>query len=728
MMAAPTPDNPSRFSVKSADSTRHGWFRASNLLDAAEKSGIKIFGKRASVGRAYPELADSLRVFVPKQNYHIHATSQAIQLGVGDATGVTPLPHSLAPPAAADVVRRLYPSAVCNKAIVIVGEEMGWLWNGIYQLPCKTPEAPGHRSPLYFLIGDIERLWVILHVQDWQSLLADPRVRLFVGNEAMNDFRQSLTVDHVCPWPQLSVRVDPVLWSGSPTLDEILADAGAKAYREFQNCVERFCPSGDATPAMIASRLDSGQPLKILGITSRFTTFLQYSMRDWLASFQRLGHQTRLLMEQQDHEACNGLAVASACAEFQPDLVVIIDHYRKELRGVPEHVPFVMWVQDRLGTIYSSEAGRSQGPLDYAIGYGRAELVQRCGYPGSRFMPAMVGSNPDRFSAAAMSEQELAPLRCDASFVSHATVPADQIIREQIQRGGSPDTRRLLEDLYERLRAIYDAGGSVTAGEALQKIIVDSLRDNRLTADVNELLDLFTCRVNNAMFRHQAIRWVAEMGVDLRLYGKGWENHPEFKRFARGVADNEAQLRAIYQASAINLQVTPYGGVHQRLLDGLMAGGFFLIRSVTADELEILLRDMWNWCQQHGIRSGREMLEKRDEKLSALMRRYAELGAVDPASDADLYFVAMEECAMTGFTRTVNTLFDRHERVAFSTREQLVGQVKHFLASGDQRRKIAREMRERVLETHTYTAISRRMLAFIAADLARVGDTSSLAA
>lgn len=672
---------------------------------------------QALAGR-YPELADALKAFVPKQTYHIHATSQTIQLGVGDATGVTPLPHSLPAPAVGDVIRRLYPSAVCHKAVVIVGEDMGWLWNGVYQLPCKTPEAPGHRSPLYFLIREIERLWIILHVHDWRNLLADARVRLFIGNDAMNDFRLSLAVDHACPWPGLSVRVDPMLWSGSPTLDEILADAGAKAYQDFLSCTERFRPAGAAaTPAMIASRLESGQPLRILGITSRFTTFLQYSMRDWLASFQRLGHQTLLLMEEQDHQACNGLTIASACAEFQPDVVVIIDHYRKELRGVPEHVPFVMWVQDRLGSIYCPEAGRSQQRLDYTIGYGRAELVQRCGYPGSRFMPAMIGGNPDRFSAAALSEQELAPLRCDASFVSHASAPAEQIIREQIQRGGSPESRRLLEDLYERLRAIYDAGGSVTAGEALQNVIVDSLRDNCLTADVNELLNLFTCRVNNAMFRHQAIRWVAEMAVDLRLYGKGWENHPEFKRFARGAADNELQLRAIYQASAINLQVTPFGGVHQRLLDGLVAGGFFLIRSVTADELEILLRDMWNWCQLHGIRSGREMLEKRDEKLSGLMRRYAELGAVDPAGDADHYFVAMQECAMTGFTRTVNTLFERHERVTFSIREQLAKQVKHFLASGDERREIAREMRQRVLETHTYDSITRRMLAFMAQDL-----------
>ncbi|MGD0463006.1 MAG: glycosyltransferase [Tepidisphaeraceae bacterium] len=683
---------------------------------------------RALTGR-WVNLAEALKNFGPKQTYYILATAETIQLGVGNGLGVTPLPHSLPPSQARNLIRQLYPSATCHQAVLIAGEDMGWLWSGIYQLPCQSPAVPGHRPPLFFLIKDIERLWVILHVHDWRSLLAEERVRLFVGDGAMNDFRQSLITDPACPWPRLSVRVDATLWNGNPTLDEILAEATAKTNEQFLRRTEQFrLASAARSPQAIASHLGSGRGLKVLGITSRFTTFLQYSMRDWLASFERLGHRTRLVIEEHDHQLCNSVTTASACAEFGPDLVVIIDHYRRELGGIPEAIPVVMWVQDRLPNIYCRAAGRAQQRLDYVIGYGRAELVQRCGYPGSRFMPAMVGVNPNRFGATALSEEELSPLRCDVSFVSHASMPADQIVLEQIKRNPTPEVRRLLEDLYERLRAIYDAGGSVTAGEALQAIILDSLRVNHLTADMKNLHDLFAHRVNNAMFRHQALRWVAEMGVDLRLYGKGWEDHPEFKRFARGVADNESQLPAIYQASTINLQVTPFGGVHQRLLDGLAAGGFFLIRSVTADELEILLRDMWNWCQQRGIRNGREMLEKRDESLSRLFQRYTELGAVDPAGDADYYFAALEECAMMGFTRTVNTLFERPERVTFTTREQLVNQVKHFLASGDERREVARDMRQRVLEAHTYTAISRRMVAFMAADLARGADASRVAA
>ena len=122
------------------------------------------------------------------------------------------------------------------------------------------------------------------------------------------------------------------------------------------------------------------------------------------------------------------------------------------------------------------------------------------------------------------------------------------------------------------------------------------------------------------------------------------------------------------------------------------------------------------------------MLRKRDQTLDTLFKRYAELGDVNPSSDPVYYFTGFEECAMSGFTRTVNTLFSEHEHVTFSTHEQLVERVKRFLSAPDERREIARSMRQRVLETHTYTAITQRMLDFITADLQNASIASKRAA
>lgn len=667
-----------------------------------------------------PGLGERLATWTPRESYFIRAVGNEIQLGNGALRAVKRLAPVLSPEVATDFLKKLYPAAVCNQPVMVAGEDMGWLWNGIYKLPCNVPTAPGHRPPLFFLMKDVERLWILMHLHDWSKMLGDPRARLFVGDDAFSNFRNSLISDILCPWPKLTVRVDPTLWMGDRTWEDLLREIHAEATGRFQAAMETcgvvYAGRG---PEQIAGLLRSTTPLRVLGITSRFTTFLQYSMRDWLGAFEAMGHQTHLVIEQTDYQACNMLAVASACEQFKPDLVVAIDHYRRELGGIPEQVPVVMWVQDRLPNIYRAEAGRAQGPMDFTLGYSRAELTRKFEYPASRFLPAMPAANEARFAPRQFAAAELERYRCEVCFVSHCTMPADQIVREAIARDGTAHGKRLLDDIYQRLLAIYDGGGFVTHGEVLQKIIEQSMAENQMTADVNAVLDLFHQRVNNAMFRHQAIRWVAEMGVDLHLYGKGWENHPEFARFARGVADNESQLPAIYQASAINLQVTPFGAVHQRLLDGLAASGFFLLRSVTADEAELLRRDIWNWIASRNVRSGREMISRRDPELHDLFKRYRELTAVDPADDADFFFSAMEEIAMVGFIRTANTLWENSDRITFGTREEMTAKVRHFLSAPEERRQIVNDMRQRVLETHTYRRVSQRLIEFIAEDLER---------
>jgi hypothetical protein len=670
-----------------------------------------------SLAGRHLQLAEKLRTFSPTQAYFLLPSGDQIQLGVGSANSVQALAHPVSPVTARSITSQLYPNGKCSHGVAIGGEDLGWLWNCVYQLPCEVPIAPGHRPPLFFLIRDIERFWVILHIQDWKTLLADARVQLFAGEDAFEQFQIALAESTACPWPRMSITIDPAVWPAGLSLDQMLASAKAATSEKMAKVNQqlRLIYSG-ITPHSLAAKYQSDRPLRVLGITSRYTTFLQYSMRDWLAAFEGLGHQARLVIETNDHEIPSGLSLASTIADFKPDLIVMIDHYRGEHGGLVPEIPFVMWVQDRLPNIYSANAGEAQKRLDYTIGYSRGELTQRFGYPASRFMPTMMAVNQARFTPKPLSDAELNRYRCDVSFVSNCTAPAEQIIREEMDRQ-NPVSRALLDDIFQQFKGIYDAGESVTTAHAMRAILVDSIAKHKASVDIEILLQLFIQRVNNSLFRHQAIRWVAEMGVDLHLYGKGWEAHPEFSRYAKGVADNLEQLPAIYRASSINLQVTPYGAVHQRLLDGLAAGGFFLLRSVTPDELELLHRDIWNWCLERKIRSGRDMAAQSDGALLKITRRFAEIGSVDPMSDPDYFYSAAEECALAGFTRTPNTLWENGDRVTFSKKDQLQSQVRYFLANPDERRQIAQSMRQRVLETHTYQNIARRMLKFMANDL-----------
>lgn len=674
----------------------------------------------ASLRKREARVCDRLEQVAPTEDYFVAPAEDRIQLGRMKGLHIEPLPSCLPPRAARAVAAKLFPTGYCTEPVLVAGLDQGWLWNVLYHMEVSTPRTPGHRPPLYFLAGEVERLWVVLHMHDWTKLLSDRRVRLFVGDDCIRQAQQSMIEDAMVPWPKLSVTVDPSIWPPGMSLDSILATAHRSANERLNHLLRELkALDASADPRSLARRLTGGK-LRVLGITSLFTTFLQYSMRDWLAAFAELGHETRMLIEREAHEVANPPGFASICAEFQPDLILLIDHYRAAFSGLPQNVPCVMWVQDRLPNIFRAAAGAAQGPMDFVLGYGRQECVLSHGYPRDRFMPAMVGFNERRFAAREISADESRRHSCDVSFVSHASIPAEILVQREIDKAALPEARRFLADAFERLRASYDEGSFVTEAGHIRRIVYDAMRACGVeSSDSGAVVDFFTQRVNNALFRQQAISWLAEMDVNLHLYGRGWEDHPRFGRHARGVADNEQELSAIYQSSAINLQVTPFGAVHQRLFDGLSAGGFFLLRHCTGDTCDLIYRQMWEWCRQPGVCTGEEFFHHAPQHVREMIDRIIELTGEDPAKCPDGFFLGLEEAATAGFKRSPATLWPEYDRVTFSTREELQNLVRHFLRSPDERRAIARSMRNRVVDSMSYKGITRRLLSFLAEDISR---------
>ncbi len=684
----------------------------------------------AALSQRDAELAARLAA-IATENYVIAGDVNRIVLGRRDAKGnVVALPNPVAPAAAVEIAARLFPSGACTDSALIAGLDHGWLWQKVYDLDVSCPRTPGHRPPLYFLSRDVERLWAVLHFHDWSKLLSDPRTRLFAGEDAVAQATRSLSDNPRIPWPKFCVTIDPAIWPAGSNIDTMLRDANAIVAPRM-NLLMRNLQALDAAvdPDELASRFTRGK-LRVLGITSRFTTFLQYSMRDWLAAFDAMGHETRLLIEQADHELVNPLEFAQISSDFRPDLILMIDHYRGEFTGLPSRVPCVMWVQDRLPNIYRPAAGAAQREHDFVIGYGRQECVLSHGYPADRFMPAMVGFNENRFSSRELSASEIDRFGCDVSFVSHASETPESLIQTQIDKSRTPEARKFLGDILDRLRAIYDSGGFVTEAGKIKQIIGAAMKENGIeTTDFGALLDFVVQRVNNALFRQQAVGWLVDMGLRLNLYGRGWQTHPRFKQFARGVADNEQQLCAIYRASAINMQITPFGAVHQRLCDGLAAGGFFLLRHVTGDACDRILQRIWRWAVEHDIRSGEQLFRQASPHVQDLLDETVRITGDDIESIADRFFFGLEEVATGGFTRSASTLWpNEYERVSFATREDLESQVKHFLANPEARREIAGSMRARALEHMSYGGITRRMLRFIAERLSPAQESLPIAA
>ncbi|HEX4125190.1 MAG TPA: hypothetical protein VHY37_10730, partial [Tepidisphaeraceae bacterium] len=574
------------------------------------------------------KLAERLRGFAPIHQLLVNTTGNAVMLGRRIGEEIEVIPELVSPSVAAEAVKQLCPAGALTLPTLIAGIDRGWLWQRLYAAPSAASGVPGHRLPLFFLEKQIDRLWTALHLHDWRSMLADPRVRLFAGEDTYGQFRQSLLDQPMIPWPRQSITVDQTIWPHAGSLDRTLAETTLAASQIIErNRRDMAAYYAGQTPAAIAEQLRSGKPMRILGITSRYTTFLQYSMRDWLAAFERTGHTTQLLIESLDHEHLGPIRPGQACAEFRPDLILIIDHYRREFPSLPIEVPCVMWVQDQMQHLFSPAGGAAQDILDYCLGFARLRMTSEFQYPANRYMPAHVGVDETRYHPRELSADQQQRFGCDVSFVSHASMPAKTIVEQESARHQSPEARKILYDIFDRLSAIYAAGGIVSEEPVISAMIDQGLADHKLAITPEtkgSLLHFFHQRVNNALFRHQPLEWLAEMGVDLRLWGRGWESHPTLSRFARGPADNQTQLAAIYQASRINLHVSPHGAVHQRIFEGLAAGGFFLLRHCPGDELERHFRKIIGWCEASGVISDPELLRcaTRDirKELSAIAK------------------------------------------------------------------------------------------------------------
>jgi hypothetical protein len=701
-----------------------------NWLDVSS-STTQFQANLAALRTRDAALADRIAQHRPACEYAFIADPLRLQLGIKSNSGISALPNPVPQTSAKDVARKLYPANQCTEPVMIAGLDHGWLWDAIYALECNTPRTPGHRPPLYFLARDVERLWLLMHVKDWTALLADARVRLFVGADAVEQCRQNMIANCYVPWAKLCVTVDPQLWPAGVTVDSLWQSAHDAANARMQTLnrqIETMYVGFDTKS--IVRRL-RGQSMTILGITSLYTTFLKYSMSDWLDSMDALGHETRLVMEDADHEITNPVYFAEAIVDFKPDLILMLDHYRGEITGLPRQVPCVMWVQDHLPNIFSAKAGAAQGPRDYCLGFGRLNLRDSYGYPEKRFMPAQVGVNEIRFAPRTPSQPDLDAHGCDVSFVSHASAPATSLLTEQLNRA-DPQGRKLLIDVFEQMRAIYDASGMITQPLHIREMLEAATVRHRVQYDDSvkrAILDFFTNRVNNALFRHQSITWLADMGINLHLYGKGWENHPRFAKYARGVACNQTQLCTIYQASKINMQITPFGAVHQRLIEGLSAGGFFLLRYCPGDVIERIYEQLYTLTRINGFETDEELRMSANPQIQQLVSEATQLAGVDVFNIGYSLIDVLKLSADGNYIRSAGTVWgDDFDRVAYSSASELQQKVTHFLTSEHERQTISRSMRQVVLDRFTYRRISQNLIEFIAEDLAAETPRAAAAA
>ncbi|MEM9295940.1 MAG: hypothetical protein AAGA57_09075, partial [Planctomycetota bacterium] len=615
---------------------------------------------------------------------------------------------------------QLQPAIDAGRAVTLVGLSDGLLLAELAQIPADRWQARPHQA-IYAGEADWSRLKALLLAYDWtapDAPLRSPRVLWFLGPGWPQRLLRRLKAEPELPPPTTSVR------AADPQQTREYENATADYQALHESLVEQVNQLyAEPRTAALADLLGPNPPRRprILLCVSRHTTVLQHSARAAQRAFDELGWNTHLFIEPSNIHQLGAVAHRSRLLEFQPDAVFMIDHLRREMGGCfPHNLPVFSWIQDELSHLTSAEAGRSVGERDFVLTPAGPYYAEQFDYPARQCVYAHKATEIGQ----APPSLEPDPSTPDVVFVSHgAADPAHTAACLTEAHHNDPGFYRFAQALLDH----YAQGGAIATLHGVR-----NLGGQALGVDPHAIPEAWTLqlhnRLNNLLYRQQAVAWAAQacqdLNLSLGLYGQGWDQRQAFAHLAQGPVGYGRPLQRLTASAKINLQILPFCCVHQRLLDGIAAGGFFLVRAHPQDDADHALRHAlrhaacpWSWTYDDLRRALPDRLYTPIEQA----RR-----ALEAAIDRPL--APQTPRVFPTWTRppAAHGVPPRYADVRFDAFDSLKRAIERYAHDPAERAAIAAEQFSWVRERFSYTRTLERVVAAARARLREGIDTAPL--
>jgi hypothetical protein len=471
-----------------------------------------------------------------------------------------------------------YLDAVKERGLIILNNEL-LPWN-IIACEDKSREIRPYlwmKIPLYLFYDNFEEFVRYLPLDDLTPALSTGRLVFFFGEEELDRYFD----DSQALLPSL------LLNAREPDADRIVSRVAEKHHRSQERVdalrrgVDDFY-AGISRQSML-ERLQNGKP-RILFITSRFTTALQYYIRDCALACDHLGIPNLVLKERSDLHRVNLWTWSEALHDFQPDIIFCADHFRWEQPFVPDQIIYLTWVQDLLPNIVSRESAVRIGRQDFLLNVFISDVEMLCqlGYPDEAIIEAPFAVNDHLYRRQSLKRTERELYRADIGAFSNAGNPAAGLAEILRRYSGCAHYDTLELALKAAYRNMY-------RGFYLEEIFYSlddyrSFLSGRLDAhglsladsDLQRLALSWREEVGYRLLRSLPIEWLHEQGYDLKLWGREWSSHPLLAVHAQGVADNGETLSRIINACKIIVGSSPCVTAHPRVFETLLSGSLYL--------------------------------------------------------------------------------------------------------------------------------------------------------
>lgn len=409
----------------------------------------------------------------------------------------------------------------------------------------------------------------------------------------------------------------------------------------------------------INEHIKSGNP-KILFLTSRFTTVLQYHTRDCMEATKRLGCETELLIESDGLRRITNFYTVERLVEFQPDIVFCLDHFRYEHPEIPPEIVWITWVQDPMPHIMDKATPGKLTDRDFVMNHFITwDKISNVGYPKERMIEAPIPANNHIYKPYEISEEERKEYESDICMVCHRG-DTEYFIEEYVQKIGENIKDEKLSNMIRSM--LYDYAELVHSEEfviytqAELKVFFEEYFKQIHKVKVNEdllecLADELLIPLNENAYRQALADWLIEAGyTNLKLWGNGWIKSPKYKDYAMGPAQNGEVLSKILQCSKIVIGNNVFATGAARVWETMLSGTLYI--------------------------SNRPPTE------------------VDAVSIFKL-------------------LKEGEDVVVFHNRKELIEKVQYYLTHEEERQQIIDRGREKALQNRTFDALMKHVIEFI---------------
>lgn len=440
---------------------------------------------------------------------------------------------------------------------------------------------------------------VCLYFVDLENEIMSRRLRIFVGKNAVERFSHYIRDDSQARRPNkyfisnyysatnLVQKIEEFLMSREQA--EIFESK--YLYQE----IEKYYTG--ISYLQWKKRFTEYSKVKVMCITTRRSSFVQYCSRDLIEGFRENSCSCELIIEKDGLSSTTILEILKKLHAFKPDIVFLINHLRDEINYLPPNVPYFCWIQDPVYHIFENNALKINSyERVYAISSKWInELGGKDKYKNVQINFLPLGVNRKLYRPLKVSKKSY-----DVTYISHMSHPKELLAlysdsKERLYSAGEKEIFKNDGRLHYLLDQIYVLLAGKIAGlkiDGLNSLIDDRNRKLFLldilknfglddSSEIFKYLISFRSRLwktIEAGLKYRAISELMTNGFRVGVWGINWDKYSGLQTIANGPAENGNDINEIQNNSHICLNNSMIISFHMKALEIMSSNSFMLTR------------------------------------------------------------------------------------------------------------------------------------------------------